>query len=50
MRVKIGRPNEERKTRELLAKLERMKSSKKKSSENRATSTHKDTTETADKG
>lgn len=41
MRVKIGRPNEERKTKELLAKLEQLKSSKKKASDNHGASTQR---------
>ena len=48
MRVKIGRPNEERKAKELLAKLEQLKFSKKKSSDNRGTSTQRKTTDAED--
>ena len=38
MRVKVGRPNEERKTKELLAKIEQLKLFKKKASDNQSAS------------
>jgi hypothetical protein len=50
MRVRIGRPNEERKAKELLAKLEQLKAAKKESSDNRGTSTQRDTAGAEDKG
>jgi hypothetical protein len=50
LKTKIGRPNEERKTKELLAKLELLKSSKKKSSENHGASAQRNTTGTEHKG
>lgn len=49
LKTKIGRPNEERKARKLLAKLMLLKATKKKSSESTDPS-HRSATETVEKG